>query len=53
MTKRTFTGKSGDTWEWEETPETIQALKELHTSVVNNRVNKPHPYKNEQDTTDS
>ena len=33
MTTRTYTSKSGDTWEWEETPETIKALKELHETV--------------------
>ena len=53
MTQRTFTGKTGDVWTWEETPETVAALKQLHNSVVNNRVNKPHPYKNEQNTTNS
>lgn len=53
MTKRTFTGKGGETWEWEETPETAEALRRLHNSVVNNRVTKPHPFKNEQSTTDS
>jgi hypothetical protein len=53
MTQRTFTGKTGDVWTWEETPETVEALKQLHNSVVNNRVNKPHPYKNEQGTTDA
>jgi hypothetical protein len=53
MTKRSFTGKSGDTWEWEETPETIQALKQLHESVLNSKLVKPHPYTNEQGTTDA
>ena len=33
MTTRQFVTKSGDTWEWEETPETIQALKQLHETV--------------------
>lgn len=33
MTLRTFTDKNGNSWEWEETPETIQALKELHQTV--------------------
>ncbi len=42
MTKRTFTGKGGETWEWEETPEVVEALKKLHRSVVNNRVIKPN-----------
>lgn len=39
MTKRTFTDKNGNSWEWEETPETIKALKELHETVkqVNER----------------
>lgn len=39
MTKRTFIDKNGNSWEWEETPETIQALKELHGTVkeVNDR----------------
>lgn len=32
MTTRTFTGKGGETWEWEETPETVKALKDLHES---------------------
>ena len=30
MTKRTFTGKGGETWEWEETPEVTEAIKNLH-----------------------
>lgn len=33
MTTRTFVTKSGDTYEWEETPETIEALKQLHETV--------------------
>lgn len=53
MIKRSFVSKAGDTWEWEETPEVTKAVKQLHISSVNNRVNKPHPYKNEQDTTDA
>lgn len=32
MTKRTFTGKGGETWEWEETPEATEAIKNLHDS---------------------
>jgi len=27
MTQRTFTGKTGDVWTWEETPEVVAALK--------------------------
>lgn len=44
MRKKQTVVKSGDTWEWEETPETIEALKQLHKTVVNNRVNRPHDY---------
>ncbi len=32
MTKRTFTGKGGETWEWEETPEVLAALEKLRKS---------------------
>ncbi len=42
MTKREFIDKNGNTWNWEETPETVAALKQLHQSVVNNRVTKPN-----------
>jgi hypothetical protein len=30
MTKRTFISKSGDQYEWEETPEVLEALAALH-----------------------
>lgn len=30
MTTRTTTTKNGDSWEWEETPEVVEALKALH-----------------------
>lgn len=30
MTKRTYITKSGDQYEWEETPEVMEALKQLH-----------------------
>ena len=33
MTERTFIDKNGNSWEWEETPETIEALKQLHDTV--------------------
>ena len=42
MTKRTFTGKGGETWEWEETPEVTEALKKLHRASVDARVKRPH-----------
>ena len=28
-----FTGKGGETWTWEETPEVTEALKQLHDRV--------------------
>jgi hypothetical protein len=33
MTNRTFTDKNENQWEWEETAETIEALKQLHETV--------------------
>jgi len=33
MATRTFTDKNQNQWEWEETPETIETLKQLHESV--------------------
>ena len=36
MTKRTFVTKSGDTYEWDETEETLAALKQLHETVKQN-----------------
>lgn len=53
MATRTHISKSGDTWEWEETPETIQALKDLHDSVMNSKLVKPNKIQNEQQTTNS
>ena len=49
MTKRSHTIQKKDpqhtqVWEWEETPETIEALKQLHDNVVNSRLNRPHDY---------
>ena len=39
MTTRTFIDKNGNSWEWEETTETIEALKQLHETAkqVNER----------------
>ena len=39
MTTRTFKDKHNNDWNWEETPETIEALKQLHETVkkVNER----------------
>ena len=33
MTKRQFVTKSGDTWEWEETEETLKAVEKLHETI--------------------
>jgi len=33
MTTRTFIDKNGNSWEWEETEEVLQALKELHNET--------------------
>jgi len=33
MTKRTFKTKSGDEWEWDETPEVTEAIKLLHDDM--------------------
>ena len=33
MTTRTFVDKNGNSWEWEETPEVVEALKQVHNPV--------------------
>ena len=38
MTQRTFVDKNGNSWEWEETPEVLEALKNLHE--VQSQTNK-------------
>ena len=38
MTSRTYTQKDGTEWIWEETSETIEALKQLHEII--NQVNE-------------
>lgn len=45
MTKRTFTDKNGNSWFWEETPETIEALKQFHKTVTAVNLKKPNEYK--------
>ena len=35
MTTRTYESKNGEIWTGDETPETIEALKQLHESVKN------------------
>ena len=41
MTNRNYKDKNQNEWEWEETPETIEALKQLHETIkkVNGRRN--------------
>ena len=34
MTKKQFVNSKGDTWEWEETPETIEAVKKLNDATA-------------------
>ncbi len=36
MTLRTFVDKNGNSWEWLETPEVLEALKQLHETVKQN-----------------
>ena len=36
MTTRTFIDKNGNSWEWEENEEVLQALKELHNETKTN-----------------
>jgi hypothetical protein len=35
MTTRQFFSSKGETWEWEETPEVIEAVKKLHETISN------------------
>ena len=42
MTKKQFVNSKGDTWEWEETPETVKAVKKLHETVKQNATERLH-----------
>lgn len=33
MSTRTFVDSNGNTWEWEETPEVLEALKKLYETT--------------------
>lgn len=46
MTTRTFVDKNGNSWEWEETKETVAALKELNKFSGNypGPLYAPHPH---------
>jgi len=39
MATRTFVDSKGNTWEWEETPETVKALEIYWHIVENNKTN--------------
>lgn len=41
MTTRTYITKSGDQYEWEETPEVLEALKQLHQSQSQEQQQSP------------
>lgn len=43
MTTRTFIDKNGNSWEWEETDETVKALKDLHAGNYQGPLYAPHP----------
>ena len=45
MTTRTFVDKNGNSWEWEETPETVKAVEELAKFAGNYEgpLYAPHP----------
>lgn len=46
MPLRTFVDKNGNTWEWNETPEVIEALKNIGTFSGNypGPLYAPHPH---------
>ena len=51
MSLRTFTDKNGNTWEWNETPEVLEALKNFHAGNYESPLYAPHPnLKNETQT---
>ena len=49
MSKKSKTSQKGDTWEWEETPEVVAAVANLHKTVketerriANLNLKRPH-----------
>ena len=36
MTTRQFVSTKGDTWEWEETPEVVSAIAQVHETTKDN-----------------
>ena len=55
MTTRTFKTKSDTIFEWEETPETVKAVKELAKFAGNypGPLYAPHPHLKNETTTDT
>ena len=41
MTKKQFVNSKGDTWEWEETPETKEALKKMWKHIAELELKAP------------
>ena len=41
MTTRQFVDSKGNTWEWEETPEVLAAVKQLHKTIAENKQTIP------------
>ena len=37
-TKKQFINSKGETWEWEETPETMKAVAKLHETIRQNKL---------------
>jgi hypothetical protein len=51
MSLRTFTDKNRNVWEWTETPEVLEALKNFHAGNYEGPLYAPHPdLKNENKT---
>lgn len=49
MTTKQFTSSKGETWEWEETPEVVAAVEQLHKTIkqterqiANLNLKRPH-----------
>ncbi len=55
MTTRTFIDKNGNSWEWEETEETVKAVQELTNFAGNypGPLYAPHPDLKNENTTKS
>ena len=42
MATREFIDSNGNTWNWEETPEVIAAVKQLHKTSTENKLHRPN-----------